>query len=83
MKLTDKFGNDKGKLIRENDKITLQLDDKLKKIGFEVKSKQKEAGYSFSSIISQKFERTLNKTSWSKRVPILNHKNLGSMPLSD
>jgi hypothetical protein len=81
--LYDKFGNQKGEIIREADKIVLKLDDKLKKIGFNLNSKQVEQGYSFSSIVSQKFERTLNKTTWEKRVRIPNHPNLASLPMSD
>jgi hypothetical protein len=79
--LKDNYGNNKGVIIRENDKIVLKLDDKLKKIGFNVNSKQEQFG--FSSVISQRFERTLNKTSWEKRIRIPNHPNLASLPLKD
>lgn len=77
----DNFGNEKGKLTKIHDQIIIDIDDKLKKIGKVPNNNQTEKGYKFSSIISETFQRTLNKTKWMKRDLIPNHPNLASLPI--
>lgn len=81
VELKDGYGNNKGKIIRNGDQIMLNIDSKLKKVGFNVNSKQLEKGYEFSNIVSECFSRTLNKTKWEKRIRIADHPNLGSLPI--
>lgn len=80
--LKDSYGNAKGTITRKGDQIEIKVDDKLKKVGFNVNSKQKEKGYSFSNIVSESMTRTINKTKWNKRVRIPGHKHLASLPLN-
>lgn len=68
-----------GKIERNGETIKLTLDSKIKKIGWQPNSKQQE--YGMSSIINQKFERTLNKTKWTKRTRVVGDKNLASLPI--
>lgn len=79
-KIKDDFDHVKGSITRIHDQIILKIDNKISGVGKVVNKKQKEKGFEFSSIITQRFERTLNKTKWSKRDYIPNHPNLASLP---
>lgn len=81
LELKDSYGNKRGIMTKENDKIKVSLTDKLKRVSFNVNSKQQNKGWSFSQIVSIDFERTLNKTKWMKRNEIPNHPNLASYPI--
>jgi hypothetical protein len=78
--LVDEYGNNYGFIFRKDDKVKLYMNDKLKKVGLNINSKQKERGITFSSITSESFERTINKTTWNKRQYIKGHENLASLP---
>jgi uncharacterized protein YprB with RNaseH-like and TPR domain len=79
MDLEDQYGNEKGTIDKKDGTIVLHLNDKLKKIGFNLNSKQEM--YQPSSIVSQKFERTLNKTKFMKRVAVVGDACMSSYPI--
>eukprot|EP00732_Lithocolla_globosa_P000834 Lithocolla_globosa_v1_NODE_322_length_4485_cov_1721.272460.p2 type:complete len:390 gc:universal NODE_322_length_4485_cov_1721.272460:2476-3645(+) len=79
--LLDSRGRKEGQIDYHDNSVTMIMNDKLKKIGFNLNSKQIEKGYSVSNIVSENQIRSLNKTVWNKRVRIEGNNELASYPI--